>query len=105
MEFCAGDAEACEFFVTDGNPGFVAARIDRGANGEARLGGSACYQIDDDFVCGKRSAAPVLGNEAEQPMLDFVPFAGARRKVVDMQCDVQLVGQRLQGLLLAAAKN
>ena len=42
------------------------------------------------------SRAPVLGDEAEQPVLDFIPLAGAGRKVTDHQPHSQIVGQALQ---------
>src|SRR5208283_4786364 len=42
---------------------------------------------------------PVFGNEAEQPMLDLVPLAGARRKVTNLQGHSQFVRQTLQRLL------
>ena len=40
-------------------------------------------QIDDRLVVPKRFAAPVRGNEREQPVLDLVPFACSRREVAD----------------------
>jgi hypothetical protein len=36
-----------------------------------------CDQLDDDRAADQRLAAPVLGDEGEEPMLDVVPFAGA----------------------------
>ena len=37
VEFCVSDVEVFEFLVAYLNPGFVLARIQRGANGETRL--------------------------------------------------------------------
>ena len=42
----------------------------------------------DGLVADQRMAAPVLGDEAEQPMLDLVPLAGARREMADLQASV-----------------
>src|SRR5580692_3511088 len=42
-------------------------------------------------------ATPVLGDEAKQAMLDFVPFAGSRWKMADTQSQVQFLSQFLQG--------
>src|SRR3712207_7567213 len=38
----------------------------------------------------------VLRDEGEQPVLDLVPFAGARREVADAERQARLVGQPLQ---------
>src|SRR5437016_137100 len=40
--------------------------------------------------------APVLADEGEEPVLDFVPLAGAGRQVVDHDIEVEFVGQLLQ---------
>src|SRR4051794_918027 len=41
-------------------------------------------------------AAPVLGDEGEQAMLDAVPFAGSGRQVANRNGDPEFVGQDLQ---------
>ena len=38
-------------------------------------------EIKDGFKTGERLAFPVHTDEAEKPMFDLVPFAGARRKM------------------------
>ena len=43
-------------------------------------GGRGGDQVDDRRKLGERFAAPVDGDEGEQPMLDLVPLAGARRE-------------------------
>ena len=40
-------------------------------------------QVDDHLVAHQRLAAPVLADEREEPVLDLVPFARARREVAD----------------------
>src|SRR5208337_5329901 len=45
---------------------------------------------------GERPAAPVLGDVAEQPMLNLVPLRCARRIMVDMDDEPGLVGELLQ---------
>ena len=52
-------------------------------------------QVDNDFMTHERFAAPVLGDEGEQTMLDFVPFAGPRREVADRDLQPRFVGQFL----------
>src|SRR5207249_1322013 len=50
----------------------------------------------DDLVTGQRTPAPVLGDEAEQPMLDLVPLAGPWWEVTHVQHQAQVVGDALQ---------
>lgn len=53
-------------------------------------------QVDDRFVVSKRFTAPVPRDEREESVLDFVPFAGARREVADRQGEAGGVGQCLE---------
>ena len=48
---------------------------------EAFAGRRRSDQLDDDLVADQRLAAPVLGDEGEQTVLDPVPFAGAGRQM------------------------
>jgi hypothetical protein len=50
---------------------------------ESGAGVGRADQVDDHFVGDQCSPAPVLRDEAEQAVLDFVPFAGAGREVAD----------------------
>jgi hypothetical protein len=92
MRFCANDPKFGKLFVTDRNASFVLPWVERCAYRQSGLGRCTCDEIDDDLLRGKRATAPVLGDETEQPVLDLVPFAGARRKVTDVQGNVQFVG-------------
>src|SRR5262245_60313575 len=53
-------------------------------------------EVDDGHTVEPRPAPPILGNEAEHAMLDLIPLAGARRKVRDMDREVEGIGQPLQ---------
>ena len=53
-------------------------------------------QLDDDLMADQRLAAPVLGDEGEQAVLDAVPFAGAGRQMADGDRHPEFVGQHLQ---------
>ena len=77
MELRAGDVQMLEFLFADFDSGFVFSLIQRGANCEALLGGCVSDQIHNDCVTGERTPAPVLGDKAEQPMFNLVPFTGA----------------------------
>src|ERR1700759_4497444 len=56
-------------------------------------------QIDNRLAADERTSTPVPGDEAEEPMLDLIPFTGARRKMADDQLQAQLIGQFLQAYL------
>ena len=75
-----------QFLVADLDPGLVIGRCPSAAlTIRPRAGRRAGDQVDDHLVAHQRPAAPVLGDEAEQPMLDLVPLAGARREVADRE--------------------
>lgn len=50
----------------------------------------------DSLVIDRRPSARVLGDVAEESMLDLVPLRGAGRKVADADCQAGPVGERLQ---------
>src|SRR6266446_7468951 len=60
------------------------------------LGGGGRDQLDDDAIADERLGAPVLADEGEEPMFDFVPLAGAGRQVADHDVEAELVGQLLE---------
>src|SRR6185436_11169357 len=53
-------------------------------------------QFDDDPVADERLGAPVLADEGEKPVFDFVPLAGAGRQVADHNVEAEFVGQLLK---------
>ena len=72
---------------------------------QALCRGGAGDEFDDDVVADQRSASPVLGDMAEETMLNLVPFAGARRQMADRQPQAGTVGQLLQRDLPQAATS
>src|ERR1022692_4105341 len=64
------------------DPFGVLACVQLALNAKAGSCGGSSDQVDDDFMAHQRFAAPVLRDEREQMMLDLVPFAGSRRKVL-----------------------
>ena len=85
-----------QFIVRDNGTLRIGLRVQLTANFESSFGGRCGNQLDDDFVADKRFAAPVLADEREQPMLDLVPFAGARRQVAHGNRQAEFIGQFLQ---------
>src|SRR5258708_14158976 len=66
------------------------------AHGEAGFGGGGGDQLDDDPIGDEWLGTPVLADEGEEAVLDFVPLAGAGRQVVDHDVEAEFVGQLLQ---------
>src|SRR5205809_1556908 len=54
----------------------VGGRIELGLDCQAGAGGGRADGVDDDFVAGQGTPAPVHRDEAEQLVLDPVPFRG-----------------------------
>src|SRR5947209_11676200 len=59
----------------------VEVRVEFAANGQSSAGRGAGDEVVDGLVGLDGSSAPVLGDSGEKPVLDLVPFAGARRVV------------------------
>src|SRR6516162_2079875 len=53
-------------------------------------------QLDNHAITDEGLGAPILADEGKQPVLDFVPLAGAGRQVADRDVETELVGQLLQ---------
>src|SRR5260370_37187803 len=95
-----------ELGTVEGDGGHVCVRYDNGAgvlagveftaHREAGFGGSGRDQLDDHAIADEWLGAPVLADEGEEAVLDFVPLAGARRQVADHDVEVEFVGQLLQ---------
>jgi hypothetical protein len=54
-------------------------------------------EIDNHLMAGQRTPALVERDLAEHPMLDLVPFAGAGRKVKDMELQASVVWRGPRG--------
>src|SRR5437868_758086 len=78
------------------NAAGVLASVEFAAHSEAGFGGSSRDQLDDDAITDEWLGTPVLADETEEAVLDFVPLAGAGRQVADHDVDAELVGQLLQ---------
>src|SRR5579871_3148658 len=65
-------------------------------NFEARGGGCGTNEVDHDFIRLQRLALPVAGDVTEQAVFDLIPFAGARRKMADLDLEPGFVTQLLQ---------
>jgi len=96
VELVPFQADLREFFVGDLGSGWIGLIIEFGVHFQASCCGRGSDEINNNLEADERLAAPVLANEAEQPMLDLVPLAGARREVTHRDAQAGLVGQFLQ---------
>jgi hypothetical protein len=74
----------------------VGSLIESAPHRESRLGRRGGNQLDNDVMGHQGLAPPVLGNEREEAMLDFVPFTRPRRQMAHVNWQSQLIGQLLQ---------
>ena len=70
--------------------------VDLCADFETFFRGCVADQADNDSQAFEWPASPVLGDMAEHAVLDFIPFAGARRQVAHLQREVGFIGKSLQ---------
>ena len=94
--------EVAHLRLGDDEAGLIASLIELGL--DAQPGGRAgvADQLDEGLEGAERTPAPVLRDVAEEPVLDLVPLARARREVRDVDAEAQVVGQALQRGLPAA---
>src|SRR5690606_9823110 len=96
MPAMAFDGEFCQVFLGGTAAGRVVAFVEPGGHGQALCCRSRADPIEDELVVGQGLAAPVHGHEAEQAMLDLVPFRGAGRVVEHDDVHAQLFSQGRQ---------
>ena len=96
MEFGAFDVDGGHLGVGDDDAARVLASLEFAVHREAGFGGGSGDQLDDHPIADKGLGAPILADEGEEPVLDFVPLAGAGRPVADHDIDAEFVGQFLK---------
>jgi hypothetical protein len=74
MELIATNVEAFHLCVSDFDAFFVNPCVEGALDFEPGLCRCRCDQLDDGGTIRERSAAPILGDVAEQAMLDLVHF-------------------------------
>src|SRR4029434_11300959 len=96
MEDVSFNLESGELFIGEFSSGGVAPRIERRTNLQPRCCRGAAEQVDDDFVADQRFAPPILRDVGEHPVLDLMPFAGARGQMTDRDTHPKLIVQTLE---------
>src|SRR6478672_198972 len=96
VELGAFEVAGSHFCFRYDNAAGVLAGVEFTAHSEAGFGGSGRNQLDDHAIADERLGAPVLADEGEEAVFDFVPLAGAGRQVANDDVEAELVGQLLK---------
>ena len=83
MELVALDVEACHLLVSHLDPFRIAPRVQHAVHHQPACRCGRGNQIYDGRMADERAASPILGDVAEQAMLDLVPLRGAGWIVAD----------------------
>ena len=103
MKVVAFDVDGLEFLVGHFRFQWVLGVVQGRFDPQALFGAGVGDQVNNHFVADQRAAAPVLRDVAEHAVFDFVPFAGPRREMTDMDRHRQCIRQVLQRDLPQAA--
>ncbi len=96
MKFVPADAQGGILLSADLASLRVGFLIKPAVHGQPFLRPRRTDQIDHHLRGGQRNAPPVARDVAEQAMLDFIPFAGARRIMADLDNPAGGIGEPLQ---------
>src|SRR5258708_22953591 len=96
MECVTLDIEGFHLCVSDLDTLRVVTCIKLASHRQASPGRGGGNQFDHRFAADQRSSSPGLGNMAEQPMFDLVPFPGSRRLMAYIKRQAGFVSQVLQ---------
>lgn len=66
--------------------------IESAANGQACGGRGVGDEVDNGLVSFEWSSTPVVGDSGEEPVFNFVPFAGSGRVVTDGDVESGFLG-------------
>ena len=92
----AGQIDGGDLRIGNLDPLGIFVFVQLGAHFEAGVGCGRGNQLDDCAIAAQRLAAPIDRDEREQTVLNFVPFAGARRQVTDRDRQLEFVSQVLK---------
>ena len=96
VELGTFDVDGGHVRIRYNNTAGVLAGVEFAAHGETGFCGGCRDQLDDHPIADERPGAPVLADEGEEAVLDFVPLAGAGWQVADHDVEAEFVSQLLQ---------
>lgn len=80
MELCRGQVHPSQLLIAHDDPRLIMVGIDCRFHDQKRLRLSVGDKIDNHFIAGERTSAPILGDEAKEPVLVLVPLARPQGK-------------------------
>src|SRR3954469_4855365 len=83
VELVALDVEACHLLVANLDPLRIAPRVQHAVHCQPARRRGRGNQIHNGRMADERAASPILGDVAEQAMLDLVPLRGSGWIVAD----------------------
>ena len=86
------DIDGGELIVGNAQAFGISIFIKLRAHPQSCLGRRGGDELNDRAITAQRLAAPIDRDERKQPMLDFIPLAGARRQMADRDREFELVG-------------
>ena len=95
VEFMRSHSQSCKFRIGYLDAFFITVLIECRLDSQSTSRLGIRYQVYNCLTVHQGMTPPVLRNEAEESMLDLVPFAGAGRKVTHKQRQPDLVGKLL----------
>jgi hypothetical protein len=96
MKLRWGEIQSLHLLFTDLDTDGIGVLIQRGLNGETRIGCGMPNEIDDDLMTDQGPPPPMLGNMRKHPMLDHIPLTGPWRKVPHIDRDTNLISKLLE---------
>src|SRR5713101_953253 len=96
MERISLEIQASQFLIADLAAFFIAFVVESGRDSQAGFRFRVPDEVDDGHTVEQWPATPILGNEAEHAVLDLIPLACARRKMRDVNRQVEGIGKPVQ---------
>src|SRR5919199_5485034 len=96
VEWGGFELDAGQFRVWDFDAGRVGCGVEFRLDRQSGTRGGIADEVDDHLQAEQRSATPVLGDVAEQAVLDHVPLAGTWRQVAHLDAQTGLIRQSLE---------
>ena len=96
MEGVSLESEFGHLLVGNLDPRWIGIRVQGTLDLQTSFRSGSGDQINDDLVADQRLASPVLTDEGEQTVFDFVPLAGPWWKVTNRNFQAGLIRELLQ---------
>src|SRR6478672_5380681 len=96
MKSVRPNTQSINFLIVNDDACRVLAGIQCRSHAQAFRGARGTDELDDGFEVNEWAPTPILGDMAEEPVLDLVPLRCSWREVADANLEAGAVGQFLQ---------